>query len=66
MKHEAVSHLITDKNGIYIDATLGYGGHTRQILADTTEDSQVYAIDKDIEAIEFNQKELIKREEVYP
>ena len=60
MKHESVNQLITDKNGIYIDATLGYGGHTRQILADTTEDSQVYAIDKDIEAIEFNQKELTR------
>ena len=31
MKHEAISHLLSDRDGIYIDATLGYGGHSKHI-----------------------------------
>ena len=33
MKHEAVRHLLSDRDGIYVDATLGYGGHSRHILS---------------------------------
>ena len=33
MKHEAISHLLSDRDGIYIDATLGYGGHSKHILS---------------------------------
>ena len=58
MKHEAVSHLVSDRDGIYVDATLGYGGHSRHILEETSSKSKLYAIDKDIDAIEFNEKEL--------
>ena len=58
MKHEAVSHLLSDRDGIYIDATLGYGGHSRHILKKTSSKSKLFAIDKDIDAIEFNKKEL--------
>ena len=32
MRNEAVEHLLTNKDGIYVDATLGYGGHTKLIL----------------------------------
>ncbi len=62
MKHEAVGQLITHKGGIYIDATLGYGGHTKQILRETTERAKLFAVDKDLEAIEFNQRELSRDE----
>ena len=58
MKHEAISHLISDRDGIYIDATLGYGGHSRHILEETSSKSKLFAIDKDVDAIEFNKKEL--------
>ena len=58
MKHEAVSYLLSDRDGIYIDATLGYGGHSRHILEETSSKSKLFAIDKDIDAIEFNKKEL--------
>ena len=58
MKHEAVSHLLSDRDGIYIDATLGYGGHSRHILEETSSKSKLFAIDKDIDAVEFNKKEL--------
>ena len=58
LKSDSIQQLITDENGIYIDATLGYGGHTREILSSTTNKARIYGIDKDIDAIEFNQNEL--------
>ena len=58
LKSDSIQQLITDENGIYIDATLGYGGHTREILDKTTNNARIYGIDKDIDAIEFNQNEL--------
>ncbi len=62
MKHEAVEQLLSNKDGIYVDATLGYGGHTRLFLENTSSKSKLYGIDKDIDAIEFNKKELSKEE----
>ena len=58
LKSDSIQQLITDENGIYIDATLGYGGHTREILSSTTNKARIYGIDKDIDAIEFNKNEL--------
>ena len=58
LKSDSIQQLITDENGIYIDATLGYGGHTKEILDTTTNNARIYGIDKDIDAIEFNQHEL--------
>jgi len=58
LKSDSIQQLITDENGIYIDATLGYGGHTREILDKTSKNARIYGIDKDIDAIEFNQNEL--------
>ena len=58
LKSDSIQQLITDENGIYIDATLGYGGHTREILDKTTNNARIYGIDKDIDAIEYNQNEL--------
>ena len=43
--------LITDKNAIYIDATLGGGGHSKEILSRLGADAILYAIDQDDEAI---------------
>ena len=58
LKSDSIQQLITDENGIYIDATLGYGGHTREIFDKTSKNARIYGIDKDIDAIEFNQNEL--------
>ena len=58
LKADSIHQLITDENGIYIDATLGYGGHTREILGSTSKKARIYGIDKDIDAIEFNTNEL--------
>jgi len=48
---EAVGQLITERNGIYVDATLGGGGHAQEILAHLDEDGELYGIDQDDEAL---------------
>ncbi len=58
LKNESIHQLITNHDGIYIDATLGYGGHTKSILEKTSKNSRVFGIDKDIDAIEFCVKNL--------
>ncbi|MCS7297111.1 MAG: 16S rRNA (cytosine(1402)-N(4))-methyltransferase RsmH [Bacteroidia bacterium] len=44
---EAVEGLITDLDGIYVDATYGGGGHARAILKKLSGKGRLYAIDKD-------------------
>lgn len=49
---EAVSHLITDPNGTYIDGTLGGGGHGKEILSRLEDGGTLYGIDQDDQALE--------------
>ncbi len=46
---QAVAHA---HNGVFVDATFGRGGHSRKILSLISEDSRLYAFDRDPEAIE--------------
>lgn len=50
---EVINYLITDPSGIYIDGTFGRGGHARAVLQKLSAQGQLYAIDKDPEAINF-------------
>ena len=52
MLNECMEHLITDPSGIYIDGTLGGGGHSKEILSLINTDGQLFSIDQDDEAIE--------------
>lgn len=47
---ESVDYLITDPSGIYIDATLGGGGHSKHILDRLSSDAKLFGIDQDREA----------------
>lgn len=49
---ESVEYLITDPSGIYIDATLGGGGHSLALLSQLNNDAQLFGIDQDDEALE--------------
>lgn len=51
MLQECMDYLITDEDGIYIDGTLGGGGHSKEILSLLGENGQLYAVDQDDEAI---------------
>lgn len=48
---EVLEFLLTDKSGIYIDATFGRGGHSVEILNYLDEEGQLFAIDRDPDAI---------------
>jgi 16S rRNA (cytosine1402-N4)-methyltransferase len=48
---EAVTALITDPAGCYIDATFGRGGHSRAILTRLETAGRLLAIDRDPEAV---------------
>ena len=54
---EAVHYLNAEKGGVFVDATLGGGGHTEAILKANPE-NRVIAIDRDEEAIERALKRL--------
>lgn len=52
MVEEILENLITDKNGIYVDGTLGGGGHSLEILKNINPNAKLIGIDRDLEAIE--------------
>ncbi len=58
MLDECMDGLITDPNGVYIDATLGGGGHSKEILSRLGDDATLYGIDQDDEAIEAASKRI--------
>ncbi|MHB1666277.1 MAG: 16S rRNA (cytosine(1402)-N(4))-methyltransferase RsmH [Thiomonas sp.] len=53
--HEAVELLLTNPAGIYLDATFGRGGHTRELLARLGPQARVVALDRDPQAIAAGQ-----------
>ncbi len=48
---QAVEALITERDGCYVDATFGRGGHSRKILERLGENGRLIAIDRDDSAI---------------
>ena len=56
--NEAVENLKIKPDGVYVDCTLGGGGHTRKILSQLNESGRLFSFDQDQTAIEYNQKAL--------
>lgn len=48
---ECIEALVTDKSGIYADATFGGGGHSRGILQALGPDGRLIAFDRDADAL---------------
>lgn len=48
---EAVTQLVTDPAGVFVDGTFGRGGHSRLVLSQLNEEGRLIGIDKDPEAI---------------
>lgn len=58
MPGEVAKWLITDRNALYVDATLGLGGHAAEILKSAGEGSMVLGIDWDPEMISLASENL--------
>ena len=56
--NESTEYLITNKSGIYFDATIGFGGHSSTFLSKLNKDSKLIATDKDIDAYTFCEKKF--------
>lgn len=60
MTKEVTDYLVTDRKGIYVDATLGLGGHTQAIMEHTAYKCRVIGLDVDEEAISISADLLSK------
>ena len=56
--NEVLSYLNCRKGGVYIDCTLGGGGHSKAILSNIYPHCMLIGIDQDIEAIDVAKKDL--------
>lgn len=55
--NESVEGLNILEDGIYVDGTLGYGGHAKEILK-RLKNGHLYAFDNDMDAINYNSEYL--------
>ena len=55
--NEAIDNLNVKPDGVYVDATLGGGGHS-QLLASHLTTGKLWSFDQDITAITYNQEHL--------
>ena len=53
MPNECMNALRIRPDGVYVDGTLGGGGHSSLILKNLSENGTLYAFDKDRDALEF-------------
>lgn len=49
--HESMEGLNIKRDGIYVDVTLGGGGHSREIMSHLGESGRLYSFDQDADAI---------------
>lgn len=56
--NEAVDHLVTSPDGIYVDATFGRGSHSQAILNKLSANGRLIAFDKDPEAVAFAKQRI--------
>ncbi len=64
---ETLNFLITNKNGIYFDGTIGFGGHSEAILNILGNNATLIGTDKDKEAFNYTSEKFSgdKRAEVF-
>lgn len=62
--NESIDYLVTNKNGIYFDATLGFGGHSEKILKKIGKNGSVVATDVDTAAFNFSKNKFEKEERI--
>ena len=55
---EVVSKIITRRNGVYIDCTVGFGGHSFSILKEIDTNGMLFGIDYDPYALKYTENRL--------
>ena len=58
MTSEVLDFLNVKKDGVYIDGTIGLGGHTYEILSRLSSKGKVIGLDRDTDALEISTKRL--------
>lgn len=58
LKEETVAGLNVKPSGIYVDCTLGGGGHSERLLKEISEDGHLYAFDQDDTALNAAKQRL--------
>jgi 16S rRNA (cytosine1402-N4)-methyltransferase len=61
---ESIDYLITEKDGIYFDATLGFGGHSEEILKRTGKESLLVSTDVDNKAFNFTKNKFMEEKRI--
>ena len=56
MLKEIIDNLVTNKSGIYLDCTLGFGGHANAILKSLNNDGMIVGLDCDPDAYSYSIK----------
>ena len=56
--NESIKGLNIKSSGVYVDATVGRGGHTKGILDSIGKSGKVLGLDQDIEAIKYIEEHL--------
>ena len=58
MPKEVLSHLNVQEDGIYVDGTIGLGGHSQLILSQLSQKGHLIGVDRDAEALRICKKRL--------
>ncbi|MEW6456961.1 MAG: 16S rRNA (cytosine(1402)-N(4))-methyltransferase RsmH [Acidobacteriota bacterium] len=58
MVEETLKHLNPERGGIYLDCTVGLGGHSKKILEASSPDGKLIGIEKDEESLLIAKKNL--------
>ena len=58
MAAEIAELLLINPSGVYVDGTLGLGGHTKYFLSHLAADSRILGFDKDEEALQMAQERV--------
>src|SRR5438309_397741 len=55
---EVIGQLITNRSGLYLDATVGLGGHSESIMMTLSQDGRLLVMDMDPEALDHARERL--------
>lgn len=55
---ETINNLVTDRGGVYVDGTLGGGGHLKRLAQELKPEARIFAFDKDKDILEATSRRI--------